>query len=394
MPRCFNKAERDELRQRMAGKSCAACRKGDCADCSGTCDCSKCHKGASVLDALESKTAHGGQCPMCGGPSTMLGQLGNRVHYRCRNCGMDHSTEFTPEERGEFQDFEEDLGHHLLGPHDARTAAPVLEQSVEPVVEQGGPDWGGAMVEPRVEPQAVPASENCAHCGTRLPYAGKGNRYCPNCHAEHDPYGRPLGTPPAPAPGHPRAGEPLSQLDEPALRWGAKIAGPVFPGTHNQVVPAPAPQTEEPAWGAVQPCPQCGHGMHTYEGQHGAMCPNCGHEEVVMAQPRTADASMPPEAPPYQQKETALPYNPEAYEAQVGDMHPAAQYAYQRAVQQGSDPQAAYAAAQEKQGEMGKRAQEGQNTQGVQIPVINTSYHGDRTGFVSAATIKRISHLL
>ena len=63
---------------------------------------------------------------------------------------------------------------------------------------------------------------------------------------------------------------------------------------------------------------------------------------------KTAAASMPPEGAPYQQKETALPYNPEAYESQVNDMHPAAQYTYQRAVAQGADPQAAYQAAQEK----------------------------------------------
>lgn len=112
-----------------------------------------------------------------------------------------------------------------------------------------------------------------------------------------------------------------------------------------------------------------------------------------MAQPRTADASMPPPST-YQPKETALPYNPEAYESQVGEMHPAAQYTYQRAVAQGADPQSAYQAAQEKQGEMGKRTQEGQNVEGVQIPVVNTSYHGDHTGFVSSVTIKRISHLL
>lgn len=31
-------------------------------------------------------------CPMCDGPGVLLGQLGQRVHYRCRNCGMDYST--------------------------------------------------------------------------------------------------------------------------------------------------------------------------------------------------------------------------------------------------------------------------------------------------------------
>lgn len=334
MPLRFNKAERDEFLSRVAdsgetetGRVTDKCSVCDNPVVNGKCTNGHCStNGGDGKPSHESKTAHGGQCPMCGGPSTLLGQLGNRVHYRCRNCGADHSSDHPPEERGEFQDFEEDLGHHLLGPHEGALTLP----GTEPVVEQQ-PQWGGAMDSPRVEPQTAPAGEQCAHCGTPLPYAGKGNRYCPNCHAEHDSYGRPLGAAPAaPAPGHPRAGEPLSQLDEPAARWGAK----------------------------------------------------------------KADASLPPEAPPYQPKETALPYNPEAYESQVNDMHPAAQYAYQRAVQQGSDPQAAYQAAQEKQGEMGKRAQEGQNTQGVQIPVINTSYHGDRDGFVSATTIKRISHLL
>lgn len=28
------------------------------------------------------------RCPICRGPGIKLGKLGNRVHYRCRNCGM------------------------------------------------------------------------------------------------------------------------------------------------------------------------------------------------------------------------------------------------------------------------------------------------------------------
>jgi hypothetical protein len=86
-----------------------------------------------------------------------------------------------------------------------------------------------------------------------------------------------------------------SKTDKPA-RWAAKQAAPVFPNTHNQVAPqAPAQAQQEPAWGRVQACPQCGHGMHTYEGQRGAMCSNCGHEEAVMAQqparPKTSPLS-------------------------------------------------------------------------------------------------------
>ena len=32
-------------------------------------------------------------CPVCGGPGVELGRLGNRAHYRCRNCGIDFSHE-------------------------------------------------------------------------------------------------------------------------------------------------------------------------------------------------------------------------------------------------------------------------------------------------------------
>jgi hypothetical protein len=226
----------------------------------------------------------------------------------------------------------------------------------------------------------------------------------------------------------------------------SKTAAPIFPD-QQFVPPADAPHVHPndvhpggaPGWGAVQPCRNCGHGMTTFEGQRGAMCPNCGNEEAVMTA-KVAEASMPPEGPPAPQKETALPYNPSAYEGEVEGMHPAAQYTYQRAVAQGAAPQAAMAAAQEKQGEMMKRTQEGQNTQGVQMPVIGSNAaedddadsstpckdcgkpmnpveamvsdtHGvcgactrrkqkeatgslDRPGFVTAATIQRVSHLV
>jgi rubredoxin len=32
-------------------------------------------------------------CPVCDGPGVLLGDLGNLTHYRCRNCGMQFSTE-------------------------------------------------------------------------------------------------------------------------------------------------------------------------------------------------------------------------------------------------------------------------------------------------------------
>lgn len=30
-------------------------------------------------------------CPACGGVTGLLGQLGNRLHFRCIDCGIDFS---------------------------------------------------------------------------------------------------------------------------------------------------------------------------------------------------------------------------------------------------------------------------------------------------------------
>jgi len=34
-----------------------------------------------------------GECPLCGGPGVLLGALGAREHFRCRDCGAGHSRE-------------------------------------------------------------------------------------------------------------------------------------------------------------------------------------------------------------------------------------------------------------------------------------------------------------
>lgn len=31
------------------------------------------------------------ECQACGGPCVLMGMLGRRVHYRCRDCGMDNN---------------------------------------------------------------------------------------------------------------------------------------------------------------------------------------------------------------------------------------------------------------------------------------------------------------
>lgn len=154
-----------------------------------------------------------------------------------------------------------------------------------------------------------------------------------------------------------------------------------------------------------EPCPHCGtRGGEPQRGEFqdfeeglandlGMGRSEWSPEQVSPTEPRwgkivSAEASMPPEGGMAPQHETALPYVPGAVEDQVAEMHPAAQYAYQRAVgQEHMAPQQAMAVAQEKNGEMAKRTQEGQNTEGVQIPVISNS-------FVSPKTIARVSHLV
>lgn len=48
-------------------------------------------------------------CPACDGPGVLLGQLGSRIHYRCRNCGLDFSHKL--DEGG--QGFEEPGGYDI-----------------------------------------------------------------------------------------------------------------------------------------------------------------------------------------------------------------------------------------------------------------------------------------
>lgn len=42
-------------------------------------------------------------CPACGGPLVVLGQLGNTEHYRCQACGLEsHAPIEVERERPEF----------------------------------------------------------------------------------------------------------------------------------------------------------------------------------------------------------------------------------------------------------------------------------------------------
>lgn len=373
MPRRFNKAERDELLALITTS------KKDDDDVHEDED----EKGASVLDALESKTAN-----------QYVKQRGDKWVVVKKDDGSVIGTHNSKDKaESAFRGMEMNM-------HGGKVS------DVLSLPAQQNPDL---IASPAAEQKTAP----CTHCGASLaPFVVEHRLNCPHCGNKQEP-----------------------------IRWegvmGSHTASPIFP--EQQFAP-PVQQhvhpneAEQGGWGAIQPCRNCGHGMQTFNGQRGAMCPNCGNEEAIMAQGKVAEVSMPPQSAPYEQKETALPYNPGAYEGEVEGMHPAAQYTYQRAVAQGAAPQAAMAAAQEKQGEMMKRTQEGQNTEGVQIPVISrtgaeeekckdcgkpmnpveamvSGTHGvcgectkrkhkevagslDRDGFISVATIQRVSHLV
>lgn len=378
MPRRFDKTVRDEWRDRMAGKShtCEACCDGNCKDCSGTCDCSKCHKGsnASVLDALESKTGAylydlEGTTPP---PDRLQGegvQEGPDLLDRHQKVRKYIDALQDPAHRA----YAERFYHNTIrnGLPESEPIVPVRNALLAIMHGQGALEPNDSW-----ETDASPSS----HWGA-IAVEGEGVQVSKNM----------------------RTAAGQWQLGEGGRGWNpnppeicraceqGNIIGGICDHCHT-----PVQDQSRSEWSPAQGdqktiCPRCqGQGCGDCKGTGFVALPAhiFGHLRYE------AEASMPPEGMSYQQKETALPYNPEAYESQVNDMHPAAQYTYQRAVAQGADPQSAYQMAQEKQGEMGKRTQEGQNTEGIQIPVINTSYHGDSAGFVSGAVIKRVSHLL
>jgi hypothetical protein len=93
------------------------------------------------------------ECPVCAGPGLLLGQLGNRVHYRCRNCGMDFS--------------ESGAGEEPLA------EAPLLDAEVPPLPEFGpGAGPGGAAdvsALPRQDMPFMGASKEADDFGGKMP---------------------------------------------------------------------------------------------------------------------------------------------------------------------------------------------------------------------------------
>jgi hypothetical protein len=84
-PACFNKVDGDEDGIDL----CGACFTYDCdpfGGVDGVCNVQE----AAKADAIEAITH---DCAQCEGPPRVLGPLGNRVHFRCRNCGNDWSEE-------------------------------------------------------------------------------------------------------------------------------------------------------------------------------------------------------------------------------------------------------------------------------------------------------------
>ena len=62
-----------------------------------------------------------GQCPSCGGPSTELGNLGDRKHFRCRNCGQEHSKTASADEGAVYEPLADTEEHSHAYNHSAST---------------------------------------------------------------------------------------------------------------------------------------------------------------------------------------------------------------------------------------------------------------------------------
>lgn len=102
-------------------------------------------------------------CPQCGGPGTLLGQLGRQTHYRCRNCGWDYSEDGS----GQMEAPQQSAG--ALPPEDqygvhARVAAEIsdygdfVKEGFAPMPNYGMPPDQGA-------PGAVSVNPTCPLCG-------------------------------------------------------------------------------------------------------------------------------------------------------------------------------------------------------------------------------------
>lgn len=51
----------------------------------------------ALVDEREEKAP---ACSLCGGPGVLLGRLGPRLWWRCRDCGIDFSTAAPAEGKG------------------------------------------------------------------------------------------------------------------------------------------------------------------------------------------------------------------------------------------------------------------------------------------------------
>lgn len=53
------------------------------------------------MDEIVQQAIEEADCPCDGGQPTLLGVLGNLVHLRCRNCGMDWSVDVRPQQESQ-----------------------------------------------------------------------------------------------------------------------------------------------------------------------------------------------------------------------------------------------------------------------------------------------------
>lgn len=114
------------------------------------------------------------QCPVCDGPGSLLGHLGSRAHFRCRNCGMDYSHD-TRDDRTELCELSEEDRKNLRPSTEAK-----LSDSVSPS-DADKTDANSGMDMSEDDPEH---NRKCRECGGnmyRKERSGKVAGECRNC---------------------------------------------------------------------------------------------------------------------------------------------------------------------------------------------------------------------
>jgi hypothetical protein len=118
-------------------------------------------KASSLKKADHDEYDEEADCPSCGGPGVPLGGLGNRKHYRCRDCGADFSHEAKPKQAAfmytpgqVLKEFYPEIDQNILS-HPAQNNSGMPEPTEDNSMDQA-PAAGSLNPKPSFLQESVP----------------------------------------------------------------------------------------------------------------------------------------------------------------------------------------------------------------------------------------------